>query len=295
MSLTIAAHGKLNLTLYITGCRDDGYHTLNTVMQSVSLADEITITPSNDSLINVTCSLENLSGEENLAYKAARLFLDTLHVNDGFNIHIHKQIPVAGGMGGGSADAAGVLFGLNHLYKTPFTMDELREMALNLGADVPFCLMGGTQLATGIGEILQPLSSMPECGILLLKPCDKGSTGAMYKKYDEIKGLSPKENCGIINWIERKNIKKVAERLENSFQTLYEDPSIEQSVSTLLEQGALGACLTGSGPTVFGIFETVALAEQAATNLSNTYSLCVVTTPATQGCRVIEGKKEKNV
>ncbi len=292
MSLTIAAHGKLNLTLYITGCREDGYHTLHTVMQSVSLADEITISPSGDSAISVTCSLENLSGEENLAYKAARLFLDTLHVKDGFNIHINKRIPVAGGMGGGSADAAGVLFGLNHWYNNPLTIDELCEMALQLGADVPFCLVGGTQLATGVGEILYPLSPLPECGIVLLKPCEKGSTGAMYQKYDEIKGLSPQENCGIINWIESKNIKKAAECLENSFQSLYDDSGIEQAVVTLLEQGALGAALTGSGPTVFGIFETVALAKQAAYNLSNTYSLCVVTTPATQGCRVIEGKEE---
>ncbi len=289
MSLTIAAHGKLNLTLYITGCREEGYHTLNTVMQSVSLADKIIISSSGNSNIHVTCSQMDLSGEENLAYKAACLFLDTLQVKDGFNIHIDKQIPVAGGMGGGSADAAGVLLGLNEWYKTPFTTEKLCEMALQLGADVPFCLIGGTQLATGIGEILQPLPPLPECGILLLKPCEKGSTGAMYKKYDENKGLSPQENYGIINWIESKNIKKVAECLENSFQSLYEDSSIQQAIVALLEEGALGACLTGSGPTVFGIFKTITLAKQAAKKLSKMYPLCVVTTPATQGCCVIEG------
>ncbi len=291
MLLTIAAHGKLNLTLYITGCRADGYHTLHTVMQSVALADEITISQGENEELCVSCSREELSGNENLAYKAARLFLDTLQVKDGFHIHINKRIPIAGGMGGGSADAAGVLFGLNHWYKKPFSLEQLCEMALQLGADVPFCLVGGTVLATGIGEVLSPLPSLPECGILLLKPCEKGSTGAMYRKYDEIKGLSPQENCGIINWIECQNIEKVAECLENSFQSLYEDASIEQAVSALLKQGALGACLTGSGPTVFGIFKTVALAEKAAGNLSTAYPLCVVTTPATQGCRVIEGKE----
>lgn len=291
MSLTIAAHGKLNLTLYITGCRDDGYHTLHTVMQSVSLADIITITPSKTSVITVTCSHGALNGEENLAYKAARLFLDTLHASDGFHIHIDKHIPVAGGMGGGSADAAGVLFGLNHWYKNPFSGMQLCDMALTLGADVPFCLTGGTQLATGIGEILEPLAPLPECGILLLKPCEKGSTGEMYKKYDEIKGLSPQENCGIISWIERKDIKKAAECLENTFQSLYDNPSIEQAVTALLKQGALGACLTGSGPTVFGVFESVGLAEQAAQNLGNKYSSCFVTTPAKQGCRIVEWKE----
>ena len=291
MSLTVAAHGKLNLTLYITGCREDGYHTLHTVMQSVSLADEITISQAENKNITVTCSLEELSGEENLAYKAARLFLDTLHVDNGFNIHINKKIPVAGGMGGGSADAAGVLHGLNLWYGNPFSTEELCEMALHLGADVPFCLIGGTQLATGIGEILQSLSPMPDCGILLLKPCEKGSTGAMYRKYDDNKGLSPQENCGIINWIECQNIKKVAECLENSFQSLYDDPRIEQAISALLQQGALGACLTGSGPTVFGIFESVVLAEQAAKVLACSYPVCAVTSPAAQGCQVIEREK----
>lgn len=290
MFLTVAAHGKLNLTLYITGCREDGYHTLHTVMQSVALADEITISSTENSNVTVFCSLEELSGEGNLAYKAARLFLDTLHVKDGFDIHINKKIPISGGMGGGSADAAGVLYGLNHWYNNPFSMEKLCEMALQLGADVPFCLVGGTQLATGIGEILQPLSPLPECGILLLKPCEKGSTGEMYRKYDENKGLSSKENCGIINWIESQKIIKVAECLENNFQSLYDDPRIEQAVSDLMEQGALGACLTGSGPTVFGIFESFVLAEQAAYVLSNRYSVCVVTSPATQGCQVIEGK-----
>ncbi len=293
MSLTVAAHGKLNLTLYITGCREDGYHTLHTVMQSVALADEITISQAENQHVTIMCSLQELSGEENLAYKAARLFLDTLHVDNGFNIHINKKIPVAGGMGGGSADAAGVLHGLNHWYHNPFSTEKLCEMALHLGADVPFCLIGGTQLATGIGEILQSLSPMPDCGILLLKPCEKGSTGAMYRKYDENKGLSPKENCGIINWIECQNIKKVAECLENSFQSLYDDPRIEQAISALLQQGALGACLTGSGPTVFGIFESVVLAEQAAKVLACSYPVCAVTSPATQGCQVIERKKQK--
>lgn len=287
MSLTILAHGKINLTLFITGCRSDGYHTLHTVMQSVSLADIITLTPRENGSVTVSCSLSELSGEQNLAYKAAKLFLKTISSDDGVDIHINKQIPVAGGMGGGSADAAGVLFGLNHLYQNPFTTTQLCEMALQLGADVPFCLVGGTQLATGIGEVLTPLKNLPECGILLVKPCEKGSTGAMYKKFDVIKGLSAKENCGIINWIERKNIKEIANSLENDFQSLYDDYAVEEAVSALLEQGALGACLTGSGPTVFGIFETVSLAEQCAQLLSSRYSLCEVASPSACGCELL--------
>ncbi len=288
MSLRIAAHGKLNLTLYITGCRDDGYHTLHTVMQSVGLADELTITPRDESGVLVTCSLDGLCGEGNLAHKAADLFLSKVKSSQGLHIHIEKRIPVAGGMGGGSADGAAVLFGLNHWFHHPFNTEELCQMALSLGADVPFCLLGGTQLATGIGEVLQPLSDLPDCGIVLLKPCKKGSTGEMYRKYDEIKGLPPQEKCGIIDWIERKDIKMIANSLENAFQPLYDDIAIEQAVSSLMAQGALGACLTGSGPTVFGIFESFSLAQQAADKLVSCYADCIVTTPASSGCEVLQ-------
>lgn len=286
MSLTLLAHGKLNLTLTITGCRDDGYHTLHTVMQSVSLADEITISPSKNHVITVTCSLDELGGEGNLAFKAAQLFLHHYMKNDGFHIHIEKKIPVAGGMGGGSADAAAVLYGLNQWYQCPFTMSELCEMALSLGADVPFCLIGGTQLATGIGEVLTPLSLLADCGIVLLKPCEKGSTGGMYRKYDENRVLSPKENCDIISWIEQNNIQEVAKNLANDFQPLYDNPAIEQAVSTLLEEGALGACLTGSGPTVFGLFDTFEKAQRVAQTLKEQYELSVATTPWHCGCQV---------
>ena len=285
--MKISAHGKINLSLYITGCREDGYHTLHTVMQSVSLADVLTITKIDSDDFLVTCSQEELKGEENLAYKAAKLFTETLQVQDKFHIHIEKQIPVSGGMGGGSADAAGVLFGLNHWYETPFSMEALCAMALSLGADVPFCLIGGTQLATGIGEVLSPLAPLPDCGILLVKPCEKGSTGAMYRKYDEIKGLSQRKNCDIIDWIEKNDLVNISHSLENDFQPLYKNQAVEQAVSRLLDAGAMGACLTGSGPTVFGIFKTVDLARQAAERLRLFYEHCIVTTPVSEGCQVI--------
>jgi 4-diphosphocytidyl-2-C-methyl-D-erythritol kinase len=154
MDLKIAAYGKINLTLHITGKREDGYHTLDTIMQSVSLADILTVRLTEQQGVQVTCSLENLSGEENLVHKAAVMFLEKANkTHVGVSVYIEKNIPVAAGLGGGSTDAAALLAGLNQLFQHPFSLDELKEMALTLGADVPFCLVGGTQLATGIGDV----------------------------------------------------------------------------------------------------------------------------------------------
>jgi 4-diphosphocytidyl-2-C-methyl-D-erythritol kinase len=274
MSLKIAAYGKINLTLHITGKREDGYHTLDTIMQSISLADIITLAPNQSREIQVTCSLAELSGEENLVYKAAKMFFSEADISDGISIHIEKHIPVAAGLGGGSADAAAVLAGLNILYREPFTLEQLKSMALSLGADVPFCLVGGTCLATGIGEELIPLENQLKGEIVLVKPCEKGSTGEMYRKYDEIKGLSIADNCAIMDGLKDGNIQIVSENLYNDFLSVCDGTAVFDALQSLKNHGAVGASLSGSGPTVFGLFADKAEANKGLQTLNETYSQC---------------------
>ena len=265
MKLQIAANAKINLTLHITGKLDNGYHTLDMVMQSVGLQDQLTLTLTDTPAITVTCSDDTLNGEDNLAFRAAQSFFDKIdNRKQGVTIYIEKHIPLAGGLGGGSADAAAVLLGLNHLFCEPLTLDELKELALPLGADVPFCLVGGTCRATGIGENLEPLQPVQDGYVLLVKPCEKESTGKMYQKYDEIKGLQAEENCVIISKMWSSDLADVAKNLTNDFLPLYEQREIPDTLNALVKGGALGASLSGSGPTVFGLFYDEETAKQCA-------------------------------
>ncbi len=265
MQLQIGANAKINLTLHITGKLDNGYHTLDMVMQSVGLQDQLTLTLTDTPAITVTCSDDTLNGENNLAFRAAQSFLDQIGDRQhGVAIHIQKQIPLAGGLGGGSADAAAVLMGLNRLFNGPLSLDELKKLALPLGADVPFCLVGGTCRATGIGEHLEPLQPIENGFVLLVKPCEKESTGKMYQKYDEIKGLQAEEKCAIIDKAWSSDLADVSKGLVNDFLPLYEQQQIPDTLNALLKGGALGASLSGSGPTVFGLFYDEKTAKECA-------------------------------
>ncbi len=265
MQLQILANAKINLTLHITGKQKDGYHTLDTIMQSVGLQDKITVSLTDSPSVSVTCSDDTLCGEQNLAYRAASLFLEAIHEKTvGVAIHIEKNIPLAGGLGGGSADAAAVLLGLNCLFGEPLDLAKLKDLALPLGADVPFCLVGGTCRATGIGEHLESLSSVENGWVLLVKPCEKESTAKMYQKYDEIKGLQEQEDCVIMNKVWSHELHHVCGQLHNDFLPLYEQSEITTAIYALRQGGAVGASLSGSGPTVFGLFNTEQEAKMCA-------------------------------
>ncbi len=273
MQLKIAANAKINLTLYITGKRDDGYHTLDTIMQSIGLRDVLTISRCEREGITVGCSQATIAGEENLAYTAAKSFLDNIgHVSGGVSIYIEKNIPLAAGLGGGSADAAAVLVGLNHLFNAPLSLDELKELALPLGADVPFCLVGGTCRAMGIGERLSVLPGVNNGYVVLVKPCEKESTGKMYQKYDEIKGLKDENKCVIIPKMVSNDLLFVTSLLHNDFLPLYEHEKVNEAINALLDAGAVGASLSGSGPTVFGLFADADTAQQARACLTNGFN-----------------------
>lgn len=287
MRIELAAHAKINLTLHITGKREDGYHTLNTVMQSLKLADRVYLQLTEHKTVTVTCSRPELAGENNLAHRAASTFLSALpQGNRGVSLHIEKHIPVAAGLGGGSADAAAVLTGLNLLFHQPFSPDALQAMGLSLGADVPFCMVGGTCLVTGVGEQLAPMRPALRGHVVLVTPCRKASTGEMYRKYDEIKGLSKAENCVIIDKIKAGSPDDIAQSLHNDFLPLYDGQAVPLALQAMKEAGALGACLSGSGPTVFGLFADVPAAQNAAAVLQKDYPECIVTAFADRGLGV---------
>ncbi len=246
--LTLIANAKINLTLSITGKREDGYHLIDTVMQSVSLSDTVTIRKAEK--ITVRCSTKELGGEENIAFKAAKLFFEETEISKGANIYIRKQIPEAAGMGGGSADAAAVLIGLNKLYKTELSDERLEEIALRLGADVPFFIKGGTRRAEGIGEVLSEIKPLEKTWFVLLKEDRKPSTAEMYRVLDnEEHPIADNEKA--IRAIEEKDYNSLSALLENSFTAVWKDNATKAKLHNL---GAKAVSLSGSGPCWFAMF-----------------------------------------
>ena len=277
--ITLCACAKLNLFLEITGRRGDGYHLLETVMQSVDLCDYVTVALGGAG-IAVGCSDPKIPvGESNICHKAARVFFDRANIRSGAEIMIEKRIPSGAGMGGGSADAAAVLFGLNALCGEPLDEGALLDLAAEIGADVPFCLVGGTKLCRGIGEIMTELPAAPECCFLVAKPEHSCPTGEAFARYDtqEIppRGMPSEYSSGIFPH----------EKMYNVFRRLYDDERIERLVVKMLECGALGAELTGSGSAVFGVFSDENAAARAAGEFTDVFT--AVCRPSAFGVRII--------
>ena len=261
-STAVDARAKINLTLDVTGRREDGYHTVEMVMQSVLLHDDVRVTVVHGEKkprgIVLTCSLPFLpTDERNLAYRAAELFYKQTGVLlETCEIHIEKRIPMAAGLAGGSADAAAVLRALSALHSVGLTDDELCEMGLKLGADVPFCLRGGTMLAQGIGEKLSALAPMPHCWVVLCKPPFAVPTKEVYQAIDSVDIPAHPDNKGMIAALEQGDYKGICGRLSNVMEavTAAKRRQIGEIKSCLLENGADGALMSGSGPTVYGLF-----------------------------------------
>ncbi len=246
--ITLRAYAKLNLSLDVLGTLPNGYHDLEMIMQSVDLYDEVILEKSDD--ISVFC--DGVEGD-NIAVFAAREFFTKTDINGGVKITINKHIPLAAGLAGGSADAAAVLVGLNQLYGANLTQNELCEIGVSLGADIPFCIIGGTAKACGVGEVLTPLAPMPDSFIVLIKEGKKSSTGQMYARLDDIPDMQHPNTEGIIEALNDGDLKALAVLCQNVFSPLYEDKGA--LFDDLLKGGAIGASLSGSGPTVFGIFD----------------------------------------
>ena len=272
MTITEQAPAKVNLTLDILGKRPDGYHDLKMVMQTVSLYDTVTVTETAGEAVSVSVDRGDLpAGPDNIAWKAAEVFFRRTGLpRRGLAIALHKRIPAQAGMAGGSADGAAVLRVLRRLYAPDLPMTELEDMAAEVGSDVPFCVRGGTVLAEGRGERLHDLPPMPACWLTLCKPAFGLSTPALFGRVrvPELKGRP--DHAAMEQALTAGDLAAVARQLANVFEevlTAEEAREIHSIEETLRTHGALGAVMTGSGPTVFGLFPERLQAEEAAAAL----------------------------
>lgn len=269
---TEIACAKLNLSLDVTGRRADGYHLLSMVCQTVTLADTLAFERRPGGL-RVTCpGAQGIpDGPENLVYQAAEAFFREIgETNRNVNIIVTKRIPSQAGLGGGSADAAAALRGLCRLYHRPLSYERLCALALGIGADVPFCIHGGTTLAEGIGERLTPLPNMPACAIVLCKPKVGISTVEAYRRIDEAEAMPGVQYTpGVVRALESGRLDALAASLGNRFADALHVPEVDALQRELRAAGALGACMTGSGSAVFGLFREERFARRAAALLAH--------------------------
>lgn len=264
--LELKALGKINLGLDVLGVRENGYHDVRMVMQTVYLYDDVMLQHKAEPGIEVESNLYFLPVDEhNIAYQAAKLLIDEFAIKSGVKIKLKKHIPVSAGMAGGSADAAAVLFGMNRMFRLGLSETDLMERGVKLGADVPYCIMRGTVLAEGIGDILTPLPSMPRCQILIAKPGISVSTKWVYDRIDAKKNLKHPDINGIIAGLKNQDLKQIAQSMGNVLEdvTVSAYPVIEEIKDCMKAAGALNAMMSGSGPTVFGIFENRTSAKKA--------------------------------
>ncbi|MDO4983776.1 MAG: 4-(cytidine 5'-diphospho)-2-C-methyl-D-erythritol kinase [Eubacteriales bacterium] len=272
------ACAKLNISLDVTERRDDGYHNMVMVMQSVSLADDVHIVLNDTGKVFAKTNFRFIpTDERNLAVKAALRFFkavgDTEH---GASITVVKHIPVGSGMGGGSSDAAAVLRAMNRMFDAPFTTEELADMGADVGSDVPFCVMGGTALAKGRGEILTPLRPLPECTFVICKPRFSVSTPELFKQLDRVPNKHHPDTAGILYALEAGDLYSVCRRMFNVFETV-EDRRMRpvgEIKSILLDKGAIGAIMTGTGSAVFGVFDDREKAESTVEGLKKEFGFC---------------------
>lgn len=262
----LKALAKINLGLDVTGVREDGYHMVRMIMQTIDLFDWVTIRKSKQEAITLRTNLNFLpTDEHNIAYQAALLLKQDHPQIGGLELNIHKCIPVAAGMAGGSTDAAAVLYGLNKLFGLGLSLSKLMEYGLKLGADVPYCLLRGTALAEGIGEKLTRLAPMPDCHILIAKPPVSVSTKLVYQSLDALEQPPHPPIDAQIRDLEEQDLCSLAGHMGNVLEsvTVPMHPEIERIKEMMMEQGAIAAMMSGSGPTVFGIFSEEGRAYEA--------------------------------
>ena len=269
--LQLRVPAKINLALDILGRREDGYHEIETVMQTVSIFDELTLRRREERGITLSTSLPFLPLDgRNLAYRAASAFFEAVGIADyGVEIQVKKRIPVGAGMGGGSVDAAGVLLGLNRLYRTNLSFEQLCEIGRTLGSDVPFCLLsGGAALCSGVGDQMRQIAGMPPCTLVIAKPKTGLSTALVYQKYDEMPERQA-SYCGKLLRAMEGDLVPAAEACGNALEEVAEQmvPMIRVLCDELVQNGAIKAVMTGSGSAVFGIFAHNSVAKRATLSL----------------------------
>lgn len=279
--MKIDAYAKVNLSLDVLGRFPNGYHEVQMIMQSVSLWDTLEILPKAEG-ITVKTNLPYLpTDERNLAHKAAKLFFEETGIKGGATIDIEKNIPVAAGLAGGSTDAAAVLRGLNALYEAGLSLEDLMAMGLKLGADVPYCLMGGTALSEGIGEKLTPLPEMPEAYLVLAKPSAHVSTQWVYETLDKSEIQKRPDTTSMLSALQEGDLTKLCRGMGNVLQAVTEKavPEVSDYIRIFQKEGAISAMMSGSGPTVFGIFDREEKAKNAVEALKKLTKEVFLTKP----------------
>ena len=263
--IKLKARAKINLGLDVVRKREDGYHEVRMIMQMINLYDRITLRRSTEPGIRVTTNLPYLPvNEDNLVYRAAKLLMEEFKVTVGAEIELQKYIPVVAGMAGGSSDAAAVMVGVNRIFHLGLTKKQLMERGVKIGADVPFCIMRGTALAEGIGEVLTPLPAMPHCSLVIAKPKIHVSTKFVY---GNLKASELKEHPDIdgqVQALREGSLEQLVAKMGNVLETVTVPayPVIDEIKRTMLKNDAMGAMMSGSGPTVFGIFEREERAQE---------------------------------
>lgn len=275
-SILLKARAKINLTLDVTGKREDGYHFVKMIMQTISLCDTVLVKKVPKPGIWLKCDVKWLPCDErNIAYKAAALMIDTFDIKEGVSISIRKRIPVAAGLAGGSADCAAVLKGINEVFGLGLDEERLMELGAKLGSDVPFCIKEGTALAEGVGADLTDIGPCPELNMVLIKLPVSVSTATVYKNLDCYNLPFHPDTEAVLEAIKNGDRKAIAEGLSNVLETVTVKmhPRIDKLKKTLVEYGALGSIMSGSGPTVYGIFEDKRAACDAADKLRENLKL----------------------
>ncbi len=270
-TLKIDAYAKVNLGLDVVRRLENGYHEVKMVMQTVGIHDTLTLKKEAEGIKITTDSGEVPANEDNLVYKAAKLLMDNYGITEGVSIHLEKRIPVAAGMAGGSTDAAAVLKGVNTLFSLGLTEEQLKREGVKLGADIPYCIMGGTALAEGIGEKLTRLPDAPDCFLLVAKPDINVSTKYVYENLKLDKIEKHPDIDGMVDAIKAGSLHGIIDRMDNVLQTVTEEKYtvIGELKRFMEEKGALAALMSGSGPTVFGIYDDKEKAEEAKEKLKS--------------------------
>ncbi|MBQ8120856.1 MAG: 4-(cytidine 5'-diphospho)-2-C-methyl-D-erythritol kinase [Ruminococcus sp.] len=291
-SAKVAAFGKLNLMLDIVGINSGGYHELETVMQSVSLFDTLDMQINNTGENKIICEKAGFPCDSsNLIWKAVAAFEHYTGLKTGgITASVDKQLPSMAGMAGGSADCAATLCALDAIFDTKLKKVQLCEIGVGLGADVPFCIVGGTQLCRGVGEIMTELA-LPRCAFVVVKPDVSISTPAAFKKYDSLKSV-PKCDTkafvkGLMKSYESKGLQKMCKHLFNALEYAAQEEEIETAKKRLVDAGALGALMTGSGSAVFGVFENPGKAQAALEKIKNDYPQAWICNPVSAGTQII--------
>ncbi len=288
MKIKVKAYAKINLLLDIVAKRKDGYHDLFMIMQSIGIFDTVSVETNKSKNITISCNINDIPlNEKNIAYKAAEAFFkDNKIKNPGIHIDIIKRIPHAAGLAGGSADGAAVIVALDKIFNTNLSDDELCKTGVKIGADVPFCITGGTLLSQGVGDVLNKVKPLRQCFIVLAKPDFSVNTAYAYSQFDKCGKIHTPDKLGMLYAMQSRDLKKICEKMENVFEQFIEVPNRVYIKEIMRNNNALGTCMSGSGPTVFGVFIDKNDAVAAADALKECAKDVCICKPVSRGYKI---------